>query len=144
MSRSKRASTVARRDAGLRRLRTLNRVLIGAAVAGTALLTDVAAHAFPGHKRVVTRTTSAPAPATTTSRPHASRHHRRHHARHHAHPALRPPAHAPTTSTQSAPAPTTTQSAPDPTTTQSAPAPVVTTSAPAPAPTPAPVVSGGS
>jgi hypothetical protein len=135
MSRSERASTVARRDAGLRRLRTLNRVLIGTAVAGTALLTDVAAHAFPGHKRVVTPTAIAPAPTTTTS-PHARRHHRRHHARHHGHPALRPPAHAPTTSS--------TQSAPAPTTTQSAPAPVVTTSAPAPAPTPAPVVSGGS
>ena len=51
MSRSLRASAHARRDAGLRRLRIVNRVLIGAAVAATGLLTDVTAHAFPGHKR---------------------------------------------------------------------------------------------
>jgi len=54
MTRLERPSTPARRDAGLRRLRALNRGLIGAAVAGTALLTDVAAHAFPGHKRPAT------------------------------------------------------------------------------------------
>ena len=48
MSRTMRALTPARRDAGLRRLRTLNRVLVAAAVVATGLLTDVAANAFPG------------------------------------------------------------------------------------------------
>jgi hypothetical protein len=145
MSRSERASTVARRDAGLRRLRTLNRVLIGAAVAGTGLLTDVAAHAFPGHKRVVRTTTPATSdsvPATSATHRRANRRQHRDHPRHHTHPVLQPPAHAPTTVTQSATHTTATQAAPTP-------APAVTTSAPqpaapAPAPTPAPVVSGGS
>jgi hypothetical protein len=134
MSRYKRPSTIARRDAGLRRLRTLNRVLIGTAVVGTGLLTDVAAHAFPGHKRVVTAPAArAGAPATRSKSTAAKRRHRRRHASHHARPALRPPAHVPTTATQAAPA----QAAP-------APAPAVATSAPQPAAAPAPVVSGGS
>jgi hypothetical protein len=132
MSRSLRTHAHARRDAGLRRLRTLNRVLIGAAVAGTGLLTDVAANAFPGHKRHVTAT----APSAATRRPARAstggqaRHRRRHHARRHKRAALRPPAQAPTTATATTPQPqvTTTSAAP----------------APAPQPAPAPAVSGGS
>lgn len=133
MSRSLRASAHARRDAGLRRLRIVNRVLIGAAVAATGLLTDVTAHAFPGHKRRAIATASparTPAPARRSGA--EARHRRAHHARHHRRPALRPPAQAPTTATATAPQVTTTSAAP-------APAPQ-----PAPAPAPAPTVSGGS
>ena len=146
MSRFTRASTPARRDAGLRRLRTLNRVLIGTAVAGTALLTDVAAHAFPGHKRPVTATAataSTPAPGRTAGE--GRRHHRRRPARHnHASGTLRPPAQPPTRTHAAASTPAVTTSAPQ----SAASTPAVTTSsaqpAPQPAPTPAPVVSGGS
>jgi hypothetical protein len=153
MNRSTRQSSPARRDAALRRLRVANRTLIGAAVLGTGLLTDVTANAFSGHSRHVTTTAAAKASAVAAA-PRASRH-RRHHRRAHHH-GLRAPAHPPTstsasrttsTATQSAPAPaTTTQAAPaaQPTT-QAAPAPQPTTqAAPTPAPQPAPVVSGGS
>ena len=134
MSRFTRVSTPDRRDAGLRRLRTLNRMLIGVAVAGTGLLTDVAAHAFPGHKRSATATAAtASAPEARRAAAENRRHHRRH-ARHHRPGALRPPAHAPTTTQTAAPTAAVTTSAP-----QTAPQP-----APQPAPTPAPVVSGGS
>lgn len=129
MSRSPGASAHARRDAGLRRLRVLNRVLIGAAVAGTGLLTDVAANAFPGHKRKVTANVPSAAthtPSRTSTR--APRHRRRHHARRHKRAALRPPAQAPTTATTTTPQVTTTSAAP----------------APAPQSAPAPAVSGGS
>lgn len=63
------------RDAGLRRLRLANRVAIGGAVALTALLTDVAANAFPGHRRATHAPVTAPARssgATTTASPAAS------------------------------------------------------------------------
>ncbi len=130
MSRFTRVSTPDRRDAGLRRLRTLNRVLIGAAVAGTGLLTDVAAHAFPGHKRSVTATAAtASAPEARRTAGENRRHHGRH-ARHHAPRTLRPPAHPPTTTHSATPTAAVTTSTPQP--------------APQPAPTPAPVVSGGS
>ncbi len=130
MSRFTRVSTPDRRDAGLRRLRTLNRVLIGAAVAGTGLLTDVAAHAFPGHKRNVTATAAtASAPEARRTAGENRRHHGRH-ARHHAPRTLRPPAHPPTTTHSATPTAAVTTSTPQP--------------APQPAPTPAPVVSGGS
>ncbi len=137
MSRFTRTSTPARRDAGLRRLRTLNRVLIGAAVAGTGLITDVAAHAFPGHKRSVTATAASPSAHVARRTAGENRRHHRRHARHHAPGALRPPAHAPTTTHSAAPTPAPTTSAPQPAPTPSAPQP-------APQPAPAPVVSGGS
>lgn len=140
MSRTTRALTPATRDAGLRRLRTVNRILIAAAVVLTGLLTDVAAKAFPGHKRTVRRTAvsrTAGVAATT-----AGRHRQRRH-RHSAHHALSAPAQAPTSTAATTAAPQgTTPAAP-------APAPAVTTSAPPAtgaqaAPAPAPVVSGGS
>lgn len=144
MSRSIRALTPARRDASLRRLRTLNRVLIGGAVAATGLLSDVAANAFPGHKRAVTTA----APASDRARADAGHSHvarRRHHHARRAHHRLHGPAHPPTATTTAAPVATT--SAPPPASTPApAPAPA-STPAPAPAPAPAPsgpVVSGGS
>jgi hypothetical protein len=130
MSRVTRVSTPARRDAGLRRLRTLNRLLIGAAVVGTGLLTDVAAHAFPGHKRAVTAKAATASPPATRRAPRHRRSHPGRHARHHAPGMLHPPAQPPTTTHSAAPTPVVTTSAPQP--------------APAPAPTQAPVVSGGS
>ena len=134
MGGTRRALTHARRDAGLRRLRVLNRFLVGAAVIGSALLTDVAAKAFPGHKRVL-RVTSPAQGAPSLPTRHRQRRQAPHH-RHAVHHMLSAPAHTPAATTP-APAPTTT-SEPPPTTTQAA-AP-----APAPAPSPAPVVSGGS
>jgi hypothetical protein len=140
MSRITPTSTPAGRNAGLRRLRVLNRVMIGATVAVTGLLTDVAAHAFPGHRRVVTsRATGAASPATRARHPArlaAGAHHRRHHAAHH---ALRPPRHAPTTASAAAPQTTPAPQQTTPASPQTTPAP-----APQPAPNPAPVVSGGS
>jgi hypothetical protein len=152
MSRITPIFTPAGRDAGLRRLRVVNRVLIGATVAVTGLLTDVAAHAFPGHRRVVTpRATGAATPATQTghhARSAAAAHHRRHGPAHH---ALRPPRQAPTTATVARPRttsapPQTTQASPQttPAPPQTTPAPQAAAPAPQPAPSPAPVVSGGS
>lgn len=130
MSRSAHPLTSAGRDAGLRRLRALNRVLVAVAVAGMGLLTEVAAQAFPGHKRVVrppvaAQPTSRARPAVAAHRRHPGR---RHHP-HVTHRALKPPAQAPTTSASSTQQPT-------------APAPQTTVAPPPPAP--APVVSGGS
>src|SRR6185312_6701924 len=147
MSRSTRAAAHVRRDAALRRLRVVNRFLIGGAVAATGLLTDVTAHAFTGHKRRVAASTPVAAPPV----PHrtargAARRHRDHHLRHHRRAALRPPANAPTRATTPAPqattpAPAATTPAPQPTT----PAPQVTTPAPQVTTTSAaPTVSGGS
>ncbi|MHB1837893.1 MAG: hypothetical protein ACYCXW_23350, partial [Solirubrobacteraceae bacterium] len=81
MSRRTRSHTPARRDAGLRRLQAINRLLIGGAVAATGLLTDVAAQAFPGHSRVIATAatageTAAGAGTVTSSQRHGS--HRRH------------------------------------------------------------------
>lgn len=143
--------TPLRRDAAVNRLRRFNRAAVAFSLAATAVLTEVAAHAFPGHtiKRTAGSTTVA---AATTPAVH-------HHRRHPTHHALKPPAAAPTTTqpaVETAPetAPTD-QSAPAPV--ESAPAPVESApadqSAPAPAqsappvestPAPAPVVSGGS
>ncbi|MGA9859835.1 MAG: hypothetical protein WBQ18_18365, partial [Solirubrobacteraceae bacterium] len=96
-----RSATARRRDTGLRRLRTVNRVLIAAAVGLTGLLSDVAANAFPGHKRRAA-TTSASAtgsdPAVTTTTSHRQRRH--HHRR--AHHALSRPAQAPAATTSAA------------------------------------------
>jgi len=141
MSGTTRALTPARRDAGLRRLRALNRILIGAAVLASGLLTDVAAKAFPGHKRTVRTAPALPASAHTPAR------HRPHHARRHRHAArhrLSAPAQAPaaTTPTPAAPAATTPAPAAPATTTAAPPPPTATQAAPTPAP--APVVSGGS
>jgi hypothetical protein len=158
MSRSARTPTPAGRDAGLRRLRILNRVLVGAAVAGTGLLTDVAAQAFPGHKRVVRPPVAAqPSPSPAARPAHRRPAHRRHSAgRRHApaaHRALTAPAQPPASSTSAqattTPAPQATTPSPQATT----PAPQATTPAPQatvpqpqpqPQPQPAPVVSGGS
>ena len=137
------ALTPARRDAGLRRLRVLNRILIGAAVLATGLLTDVAAKAFPGHKRAVRAGNATQLAAGTTA--HRRSHARRHHAARHrraAHHALSAPAQSPAASP--APAGTATASAPAASPPPSQPTVTQSTPAPAPAPAPAPVVSGGS
>jgi hypothetical protein len=128
MSGTTRALTPARRDAGLRRLRALNRILIGAAVIATGLLADVAAKAFPGHRRAVR--SAAPAQPASAHTPARHRPHHVRHRRHAARPALRAPAQAPAATA----APPATSAAPQP--------PTATQAAPAPAP--APVVSGGS
>lgn len=144
MSGDRSPATPAGRDAALRRLRILNRVLIGSAVAATGLLADVAAKAFPGHRRVV----HAPAAAVTRSRVTGSGHATRRHPRdrpghvHRTHGAhrgtLAPPAQAPSAPAASTPAPAaSTQAAPATT-----PAPPATPQPAAPAP--APVTSGGS
>jgi hypothetical protein len=144
MSRSPRVPAHARRDAALRRLRRLNRVLIGGAVAATGLLTDVTAHAFSGHsRRAGARTASASGPAPAHTRRPPARAHHRHHA-HHRRAALRPPANAPTSAAATTPQATTPQAttpAAPATTTTSGPQPAPT---PQPAPAPAPTVSGGS
>jgi hypothetical protein len=149
MTRTTRALTTARRDAGLRRLRALNRILIGGAIVATGLLTDVAAKAFPGHKRTVTAPTLVPARSTAAT-------HRRHHARghrHEAHHGLSGPAQVPAAATTTAapaattPAPAATTAAPAATTPApqaNTPAPQATVPAPAPTPAPSPTVSGGS
>ncbi|MGH2872578.1 MAG: hypothetical protein ACRDL5_08985, partial [Solirubrobacteraceae bacterium] len=102
MRRASSSYTSAGRDAGLRRLRTVNRLLIGVAVAGTGLLADVAAQAFPGHKRVI-RTpvatvsdtgSGAAAGAATGSHSLAERRHRHNRHRH----RLAAPAHPPASS----------------------------------------------
>jgi hypothetical protein len=136
------AFTSSRRDAGLRRLRVANRVMIGVAVGLTGLFSDLAAKAFSGHpKRSAARARRA-APALD-----------RGHARNPAGSRRRDPARQATprlsrpTTTPTAPTPTPTPT----TTTAPAPAPAQTvaptpgpTPTPAPAPAPAPVVSGGS
>ncbi|MGH2857347.1 MAG: hypothetical protein ACRDMJ_07660 [Solirubrobacteraceae bacterium] len=130
MSRGARTTTPAGRDAALRRLRRLNRVLIGAAVAATGLLADVAAQAFPGHRRAATPIRQAASPAGSVAHAdgaHGAAAHQAHHHHHRRHRRLR----APTQSPAAAPA----QTAPAQTATVQA-APVQTT--------PAPVVSGGS
>jgi hypothetical protein len=144
MSRSLRASAHARRDAALRRLRVLNRILIGGAVAATGLLTDVTAHAFTGHKRRVAPSTPATAlPAPPRDRGEARHHHARH-VRRHRRAALRPPARPPASATTTAPQATTT-AAPPAQTTPAQTTPAQTTPAQsAPAPAPSPTVSGGS
>lgn len=114
------------RDAALARMRRINRWLIAGAVALTALLTDVTAHAFPG--RTITpgaKSLSAPrsgAAVTAVPRRRAT------------HAVLTPPAQAPQPQAQpqttTVPPTAPTQLAP----TQVASGPVA----------PAPVVSGGS
>jgi hypothetical protein len=115
--------SVRARDSSLRRLRTVNRVVIGGAVVLTGLLSDVAANAFPGHTR---RASAATIPATSTGTSagtgsgtpatSSSRHRSRHHS-------LQPPAQAPSPQTATAP---------------------TATAAPQPVAPSAPVVSGGS
>jgi hypothetical protein len=129
MGRGTSSFTPAERDAGLRRLRAFNRLLAAVAVAATALLTDVAAQAFPGHKRVVAAPPSSARAATPRAPARTARRRTRH--RHAGHHRLQPPAQAPTSAT-------TTQSqsvAPQP--------PAAQATGPHPA-APAPVVSGGS
>jgi hypothetical protein len=122
--------SVRSRDRSLRRLRTVNRVVIGGSVLLTGLLSDVAANAFAGHTR---RASAATIPATsggtatsgstgssaTAGSTSSSRRRSRHHS-------LQPPAQAPSSQGSTAPTPT------------AAPQPV------APVVVPAPVVSGGS
>jgi hypothetical protein len=141
------------RDAALRRLRRANRWLIAGSVALSALLTDVAAQAFPG--RTISRSAHPSSTAQTRHRPASpARAHADHRSRtHHAVPrALKPPAQAPaptTATSESAPASPAPAPAPAPTsppasTPAPAPAPSPAPAAAAPAPAPAPVVSGGS
>jgi hypothetical protein len=101
MSWATRPLTPARRDAGLRRLRALNRLLIGAAVVATGLFTDVAANAFPGHKRAARSTVATP--AATNASPRRPRGHARPH-RHVSHHPLAAPAQTPSAAV-AAPAP---------------------------------------
>jgi hypothetical protein len=153
MSRITSSFTPAGRDAGLRRLRIVNRMLIGATVAVTGLLTDVAAQAFPGHKRVIRASVATP-PGRSLRTVGPARHRHAVRRRAHAHRKLRPPAQAPssvpaTTSAtvQSAPSTTSAPASPAPASPAPAsPAPAAAAPAPvAPAPvSPAPVVSGGS
>ena len=136
------------RAAALRRLARANRWLLAASVVVTGVLTDVAANAFPGHKKEQRRSAAR--------------------RKHSTHKPLKPPAQAPTTSTQQAPAPATetpaetpTKAAPETVTPETsapeqsseAPAPETRSEAPAPEetrePAPAPersepIVSGGS
>jgi hypothetical protein len=128
----------------------VNRWLIASSVALAAVLTDVAAHAFPG--RTVTRPSSAQLAAVAARTAHLSSHHSATSAK-----PLQPPTQVPQTDATTPPATTVqstttteaaaTTTAPvgtQTTTTQaSAPAPVVTP-APAPVVAPTPVVSGGS
>ncbi|HZE06989.1 MAG TPA: hypothetical protein VE127_17305, partial [Solirubrobacteraceae bacterium] len=102
----------------------------------TGLLTDVAANAFPGHKRAVGSSLSQPAGAAQTSGSHR-RHHRAHHRRS-AHSKLSAPAQAPSTATGTS---TAAPAATAPAQTATAPAQTATQAA---APPPAPVLSGGS
>jgi hypothetical protein len=117
--------SVRSRDRSLRRLRTVNRVVIGGSVLLTGLLSDVAANAFAGHTR---RASAATIPATSGSTATAgSTSSSRRRSSHH---SLQPPAQAPSSQgSQGSTAPTAT-AAPQPV------APVVVPSAP--------VVSGGS
>jgi hypothetical protein len=138
MGRGTSSFTPAGRDAGLRRLRAFNRLLVAVAVAATALLTDVAAQAFPGHKRVVAAPPSSARAATPRAPARTARRRTRH--RHAGHHRLQPPAQAPTSATTTQSQPVAPQApAPQP----AAPAPQPAAPAPQPA-APAPVVSGGS
>jgi hypothetical protein len=120
------------RDIAVARLAKVNRWVTAAAFVAVGALTDVAAHAAPGH--AIAKPAAASAAPSTRGRAPASRvrHRRRHVApvhHHHVDRPLRstkPPAAATPQPTQAAPAPAPT------------PAP-----APAPAPSSAPV-SGGS
>ena len=149
-----RIHTTHSRDAALRELHRINRWMIAGSVLLTGVLSDVAAHAFPG-KHVKT---------TTSTRRSAAKHTHLHHP----HKPLSPPSHAPSATTQQpaqiqgSPAAEATQShesepvqesvptqeqapAPEPLPEREA-APAQET-APAPEPAPereAPVVSGGS
>jgi hypothetical protein len=118
--------TPAARDAALHRLRRVNRGLVALAIAATAVLTDVAAHAFPGHS--ITRTAVADAATQSTTKATAvTVPERRHHTRV---AALRAPASAPEAASSSDSSPATSSSS------QAAQTPVAVA--------PAPVVSGGS
>ncbi|HEX3874893.1 MAG TPA: hypothetical protein VHW26_12150 [Solirubrobacteraceae bacterium] len=130
--------TPARRDAAVLRLRRLNRGLVAVAFAGTAVLAEVAAHAFPGHTvKLSPGSTTLAATSSTTS---ASVHH-------HHHRSDTAPLKAPTTTPSTGPSSTSAASTPvESTPTQSTPVettPVQSTPTPV-AVTPAPVVSGGS
>jgi hypothetical protein len=123
------------RDAALRDLHRMNRWMIAGSVLLTGVLSDVAAHAFPG--KTVKAKTSAKAPSSTPTKHHSST----------STGVLKPPDQAPKTSTEATPpqeagssesAPAH-ESAPAP---ESSPAPAQE-SAPAQEPAP-PVVSGGS
>jgi hypothetical protein len=142
------------RDAALHKLARINRWLIAGSVALTAVLSDVAAQAFPGKPKSAAATAATGSSAHSTHQPSAS-------------PggSLKPPAQAPRTATEaspesapaqeSAPAPESTpapESAPaqEPAPQESEPAAAPPQeSAPAPESAPvqepsAPVVSGGS
>lgn len=99
--------TTRARDAALHRLSRVNRMLITGSIVFTGLLTDVAAHAFPGKTAVksgsatAARTKSARGQAsertgTSSTSPHATTSS--------SSEALHPPAQAPQTTSESAPA----------------------------------------
>jgi hypothetical protein len=121
----------AARNAALHRLSRLNRWIAATTLIATGVLTDVVAHAFPGH--TITKSAARSGAQKGSARPRG-----RHPGteRHHRPSSSRRPAGvaSPTTTTA---APTTT--APPVVTTEAAPPP-----APAPAVTAPPVVSGGS
>ena len=133
------------RDAGLRRLRQINRTLAAATVALTLLFVNAAARAFPGHVRTG-KVTSPSAPSThgastrrsavRPARGHATGHATGHRIR--LHRAARPPS-----ATTPHAAPRTATAAPD-TATSPALSPPASPPQSAPATASAPVVSGGS
>ena len=129
------------RDAGLRRLRQLNRTLAAATVALTLLFVNAAARAFPGHARTAkVASPSAPSTRGATTRRSAARpargHPPAHRTRFHraaASPSATTTHRAPQTGTATTDTDTSQALSPPPSPPQSAPAPAS-----------APVVSGGS
>lgn len=134
-----RPHTPARRDAAVRRLRTVNRSLIGLAVLSGAVLTDVAANAFPGRTIKTVAGTPTTATRSPTSTPAVSATKRRPRS-HTTVAALTPPA-SPPVSTSSGSSSTGSQASTGSASVDSTPAPAPVTVAPA---APGPVVSGGS
>ncbi len=147
-----RAHHAHRRDSSLRKLSVINRWLLAASVTLTAVLTDVAAHAFPNK--------SSTRKSTDLTKTRSKQHRRSAHAARHnsssAPKLLNPPAEAPHAAPEPSKAP---ESAPSEeprrtaTPEQSAPASEAAKQEPGPAPAPepapaeeapAPVVSGGS
>jgi hypothetical protein len=141
-----------RRDSSLRKLSIINRWLLAASVTLTAILTDIAAHAFPS-KASTRRSVGS---GKTPTQPHHRASHSAKHASSKAPNSLSPPDEAPRAAPES---PTSPESAPSqestetPARQQGVPASEAAENKPEPAPAreaapseeaPAPVVSGGS
>lgn len=143
MNRAYQADRSRQRDAGLRRMRRINRTLAAAMVALTLLFANAAARAFPGHARAA-KSTPPPAPSSRRLPAHGSatrpvRHRpggHRARSRHAESPRSATTQHSATSRTTVAPANTATSPALSP--------PASPPQAAAPSPAPAPVVSGGS